>query len=112
MINFCPCGRGDTFANLCLVFKQIGGGQRTFLVFTSQLPLAQSNLCAREAYSATLQGQEQYTVAKHELRGAWILDNFHRLLHWPGGLMPDFLLLGENIPFDSAAMFTFLLLCN
>lgn len=30
--------REDTFVNVCLAFRQLGGGQRGFLVTTSQLP--------------------------------------------------------------------------
>lgn len=58
MISLCPSwwrGAGDTSTSLCSAFRQVGGGQRAFLVSTaSQLSSAQSNPHAKVAYSATL----------------------------------------------------------
>ena len=44
-------GGGNSFTNICLAFRQIGGGQRVFLVSAfSQLSLAPNNPYAKEAY--------------------------------------------------------------
>lgn len=51
------------------------------------------------AYYATLQDQEQNTVAEHKVRRSLSIDNIHNLYTGPGG-RTDFLLLKENIPLD------------